>query len=101
MTSLLRLCVYVILALLAFAANSVLCRLALNNGLIDPAQFTTWRLFSGAVTLVLLSAIQCLKHRHTGLKTIWLEGSWLSAIALFIYALGFSYAYVKIGRAHV
>ncbi|MGO2234440.1 MAG: DMT family transporter [Marinomonas sp.] len=96
MTSLLRLCVYVILALLAFAANSVLCRLALNNGLIDPAQFTTWRLFSGAVTLVLLSAIHCLKHRHSGLKTIWLEGSWLSAFALFIYALGFSYAYVTL-----
>tara|TARA_R110001606_G_scaffold92381_1_gene205548 strand:- start:162 stop:1055 length:894 start_codon:yes stop_codon:yes gene_type:complete len=96
MTSLLRLCVFVILALLAFAANSVLCRLALNDGLIDPAQFTTWRLLSGTVTLVLLSAFQCLKHQHNDLKIAWLEGSWLSAFALFIYALGFSYAYVTL-----
>ncbi|SHG46725.1 EamA-like transporter family protein [Marinomonas polaris DSM 16579] len=96
MTSLLRLCVFVILALLAFAANSVLCRLALNDGLIDPAQFTTWRLLSGAATLVLLSAFQSLKHQHNDLKIAWLEGSWLSAFALFIYALGFSYAYVTL-----
>ena len=96
MTSLLRLCVFVILALLAFAANSVLCRLALNDGLIDPAQFTTWRLLSGAATLVLLSAFQCIKHQHNDLKIAWLEGSWLSAFALFIYALGFSYAYVTL-----
>jgi drug/metabolite transporter (DMT)-like permease len=84
------------LALLAFAANSVLCRLALNDGLIDPAQFTTWRLLSGAVTLVLLSTIQCIKHQRNDLKMAWLEGSWLSALALFIYALGFSYAYVTL-----
>ncbi|MBU2240313.1 MAG: DMT family transporter [Gammaproteobacteria bacterium] len=96
MTSLLRLCVFVILALLAFAANSVLCRLALNEGLIDPAQFTTWRLLSGAATLVLLSAFQCLNNQRNDLKIAWLEGSWLSAFALFIYALGFSYAYVTL-----
>ncbi|RNF51069.1 DMT family transporter [Marinomonas hwangdonensis] len=96
MTSLLRLCVLVILALLAFAANSVLCRLALNGGLIDPAQFTSWRLLSGAVTLVLICVFQCLKKQRNDLKIVWLEGSWLSALALFIYALGFSYAYVTL-----
>ncbi|NLQ17871.1 DMT family transporter [Marinomonas sp. M1K-6] len=96
MTSLLRLCVFVSLALLAFAANSVLCRLALNGGLIDPAQFTSWRLLSGAVTLVLLCAFQFLKQQRRDVNTAWLEGSWLSAFALFIYALGFSYAYVTL-----
>ncbi|WP_137169991.1 DMT family transporter [Marinomonas sp. FW-1] len=96
MTSLLRLCVFVLLALLAFAANSVLCRLALNDGLINPAQFTTWRLLSGAASLVLLCLFQSLKHQQNDLKATWLEGSWLSAFALFIYALGFSYAYVTL-----
>jgi len=96
MTSLLRLCVFVILALLAFAANSVLCRLALNDGLIDPAQFTTWRLLSGAATLVFLCVFQSLKQQQIDLKATWLEGSWLSAFALFVYALGFSYAYVTL-----
>ncbi|MGB0784053.1 MAG: DMT family transporter [Marinomonas sp.] len=96
MTSLLRLCVYVMFALLAFAANSVLCRLALNDGLIDPAQFTTWRLLSGAVTLVFLCTCQFVKHQRNDLKATWREGSWLSAFALFVYALGFSYAYVTL-----
>ena len=96
MTSLLRLCVLVILALLAFAANSVLCRLALNGGLIDPTQFTAWRLLSGAVTLVLLCVLSSLTKPCGDLKTAWLEGSWSSALALFIYALGFSYAYVTL-----
>jgi len=70
MTSLLRLCVLVILALLAFAANSVLCRLALNGGLIDPAQFTSWRLLSGAVTLVLLCVFQGFKHQRNDVKIV-------------------------------
>ncbi|BDX02504.1 membrane protein [Marinomonas pontica] len=96
MTSLLRLCVYVMFALLAFAANSVLCRLALNDGLIDSAQFTTWRLLSGAVTLVFLCACQSVKLQRNDLKATWREGSWLSAVALFVYALGFSYAYVTL-----
>ncbi|MFQ3185656.1 DMT family transporter [Marinomonas primoryensis] len=96
MTSLLRLCVFVILALLAFAANSVLCRLALADGLIDPASFTMWRLLSGAATLALLCFFQFFKTKNTSIKMIWLEGSWLSALSLFIYAMGFSYAYVTL-----
>ena len=96
MTSSLRLCVLITIALLAFAANSVLCRVALDGGLIDPANFTLWRLASGAVTLVLLCLFQTLKKGNGSLKTVWLEGSWLSAISLFIYAIGFSYAYVTL-----
>ena len=96
MTSSLRLCVLITIALLAFAANSVLCRVALDGGLIDPANFTLWRLASGAATLVLLCLFKSFKQRDISLKTVWLEGSWLSAISLFIYAIGFSYAYVTL-----
>lgn len=96
MTNLLRLYVLIALSLLAFAANSVLCRLALDGGLIEPANFTMWRLVSGAVTLALLCVLQSMKQKNTSLKKIWLEGSWLSALSLFVYAIGFSYAYVTL-----
>lgn len=96
MTSLLRLYFFIFLALLAFAANSVLCRLALAGELINPASFTMWRLLSGAATLALLCFLQGVKSNNTAPKRIWSEGSWLSALALFIYALGFSYAYVTL-----
>ncbi|WP_371195594.1 DMT family transporter [Glaciecola sp. SC05] len=86
---------YLILALVAFAANSVLCRLALASGEIDPSGFTIVRLVSGAVTLVLILLI---REKHEGRSAIKLlaKGSWLGAFALFIYALGFSYAYVQL-----
>ena len=96
MTSLLRLYFIIFLSLFAFAANSVLCRLALADGLIDPANFTMWRLLSGAATLALLCVFQFLKVKNTTIKMVWLEGSWLSALSLFIYAMGFSYAYVTL-----
>ncbi|MBR7889223.1 DMT family transporter [Marinomonas sp. A79] len=96
MTGSLRLPFFIALALLAFAANSVLCRLALAGGLIDPASFTLWRLLSGAVTLALLCLLQSFKTKPQSLSSIWREGSWLSALALFVYALGFSYAYVTL-----
>ncbi|ETI61946.1 DMT family transporter [Marinomonas profundimaris] len=96
MTSLLRLYVFILLALFAFAANSVLCRLALADGLIDPADFTIWRLLSGAVTLALLCLLNGWKGKDLSMKVIWQEGSWLSAMSLFVYALGFSYAYVTL-----
>lgn len=96
MTSLLRLYVFILLALFAFAANSVLCRLALADGLIDPADFTIWRLLSGAVTLALLCLLNGWKGKDRSVKVIWREGSWLSAVSLFVYALGFSYAYVTL-----
>lgn len=96
MTSLLRLYFIIFLSLFAFAANSVLCRLALADGLIDPANFTMWRLLSGAATLALLCVFQLLKVKNTTIKMVWLEGSWQSALSLFIYAMGFSYAYVTL-----
>ena len=76
------------LALLAFAANSILCRLALRSGSIDPASFTTVRLASGALALILV----------VGLRHNWqrpqLERRGLNAAMLFVYAAAFSFAYV-------
>lgn len=73
-------------ALLAFAANSVLCRMALRLPHIDPASFMSIRLLSGAATMWLLV------QRRAGRRT--LGGNWLSAAALVIYAITFTFAYV-------
>ncbi len=80
-----------LLAMLAFAANSILCRIALERTAIDPAIFTAIRLVSGAVMLLIVVALRDGARR--------LEGSWLSAFALFIYAAGFSFAYVSLPTA--
>ncbi|BFM47932.1 DMT family transporter [Marinomonas sp. THO17] len=100
MTSLLRLYVGISLALIAFAANSVLNRLALADDLIDPGSFTLWRLSSGAVTLLFLCWLKSLANSQEDtfiqLKKGMTEGNWLSALALFAYAVSFSYAYVSL-----
>lgn len=74
-------------ALLCFAANSVLCRMALRSAHIDPASFTGIRLASGAVTLWLLVQLGRRRLQTPG-------GSWWSALALLVYAVPFSFAYV-------
>lgn len=73
-------------AMVAFAGNSLLCRLALQHTAIDAASFTTLRLISGAALLWLVT-----KLRRTGPRRS--AGSWLAAVALFVYAAGFSFAY--------
>jgi drug/metabolite transporter (DMT)-like permease len=80
-----------LIAMLAFAANSLLCRMALRNTGIDPASFTAVRLLSGALVLWLIV------RRRNGDQAM--TGSWLSALALFTYAAGFSYAYVNLSAA--
>lgn len=75
------------LAMLAFAANSVLCRLALRDGDIDPASFTLIRILSGALVLWII-----VRARAGG--DAWSRGDWYSAAALSGYAAAFSYAYV-------
>lgn len=75
-------------AMLAFAGNSLLCRLALLHTSIDPASFTTVRIASGALVLSLL--VWAREKRAT------VAGSWLSAFALFAYAAAFSFAYVSL-----
>ena len=76
------------LAMFAFACNSLLCRVALQHADIDAASFTTVRLTSGAITLWLIVGMR--RGTQTG------RGSWRSAFALFVYAAGFSFAYVSL-----
>lgn len=83
-----RLILLTTLAMLAFASNSLLCRVALSMTQIDAASFTSLRLVSGAVMLALLFFGQ---RGGQGLA-----GSWRSALALFAYAAGFSFAYVEL-----
>ena len=80
-----------LLAMIAFAGNSLLCRLALQRTGIDPASFTGIRLLSGALTLGLIVRLRS-GPRMSG-------GSWLSALALFAYAAGFSFAYLSLTAA--
>ena len=77
-------------AMLAFAANSLLCRLALQQGRIDPASFGAIRLFSGALMLMLVMRIQA-GRQPSSQKT---GGDWPAAIMLFLYVAGFSFAYL-------
>ncbi len=79
------------LAMIAFAGNSLLCRLALKHTGIDAASFTALRLVSGALTLWLVARMR--RGIPAG------KGSWLSAFALFAYAAGFSFAYVSLPAA--
>ena len=80
-----------LLAMIAFAANSVLCRIALKHTTIDAASFTTIRLMSGAVMLWLVVSLR--GGARSG------AGNWPSALALFVYAAGFSFAYVSLPTA--
>ncbi len=88
-----QLFVFTSIALLAFAANSLLCRMALVEGAIAPLPFTLIRIISGALLLALLirPSINEIKRMPDirGNKI-----SWLSAISLSIYAFAFSWAYV-------
>jgi drug/metabolite transporter (DMT)-like permease len=100
-----------LLAMIAFASNSLLCRAALKESSIDPATFTFLRIFSGAVALWLIMSVRkrmiverttsplvetgsssSLVARHVLFRC----GNWISAAALFVYAAGFSFAYVSL-----
>lgn len=83
-----RVLLLTLLAMIAFAGNSLLCRLALKQTGMDPASFTSIRLLSGALVLYLLVNARY-RDRQGG-------GSWGSAAALFAYAAGFSFAYVSL-----
>ncbi|MEL6365754.1 MAG: DMT family transporter [Pseudomonadota bacterium] len=77
------------LAMVAFAANSILCRLALGAGLIDPASFTAIRILSGAAMLAILLVVR-------DRRFVWRTPDLGGATALFIYMAGFSFAYVTL-----
>jgi drug/metabolite transporter (DMT)-like permease len=77
-------------AMLAFAGNSILCRVALRDTAIDPGSFTTLRIVAGALTLWLIVRMRSQASPPAG------AGNWSSAVALFVYAAAFSYAYVSL-----
>lgn len=76
-------------SVLAFAANSIFCRLALVNGDVDPGSFTAIRLASGGLFLLCLIRLRR-PPRPLG-------GSWKGGLSLFLYAYLFSIAYVQLG----
>jgi len=78
------------LAMIAFASNSLLCRLALRETRIDPASFTSIRILSGALVLWLVVGLR------PGGVPVTRAGSWRSALALFTYAAAFSFAYTSL-----
>jgi drug/metabolite transporter (DMT)-like permease len=100
-----------LLAMIAFASNSLLCRAALKETSVDPASFTFLRIFSGAVALWLIMSVRkkMIVERttsplvETGSSSSLIAshvllrcGNWISAAALFVYAAGFSFAYVSL-----
>lgn len=78
-----------VLAMLAFAANALLCRMALAQPSIDAASFTSVRLLSGALTLWLILRWQ--QPRRSAVP-----GDWTAAAMLFLYAITFSFAYLSL-----
>ena len=86
-----RLFILTSLTMLAFAGNSLLCRLALKQTRIDAASFTSIRLISGALVLGWLVLRQ--RRRPLG------AGNWPSALALFVYAASLSFAYGQLEAA--
>ncbi len=83
-----RVFILTLVAMTAFAGNSLLCRLALKQTSIDAASFTFIRIISGAVALWLIVSMRKGTQRKAG--------SWLSALALFVYAAAFSFAYISL-----
>lgn len=94
-----KLFTYVSFALLAFAGNSVLCRLALGYGLIDASSFTSVRLLSGVLTLIVISLVLHKGNVSAVLTQLKKQNSaktWLASFMLFVYAATFSYAYISL-----
>lgn len=87
---LLRIVALTTLTMIAFAGNSILCRIALAQTSIDAASFTTIRLISGAGALWLIVQLRGSRAGH---------GNWGSALALFAYAAAFSFAYSSLTAA--
>jgi drug/metabolite transporter (DMT)-like permease len=106
-----RIFILTLLAMIAFASNSLLCRAALKQNHIDAASFTFVRIFSGAVALWVLVSV---RRKESAVKApgdsngsvfastpssqrqLIRAGSWTSALALFVYAAAFSFAYLAL-----
>jgi drug/metabolite transporter (DMT)-like permease len=86
-----RIFVLTVITMIAFAGNTLFCRMALRLTAIDAASFTSIRLVSGAITLWLI--VFMFRGHKVG------KGSWRSAAALFAYAILYSYAYITLEAA--
>src|SRR5947208_11360325 len=97
--------------MIAFASNSLLCRAALKESSIDPATFTFVRVFSGTLALWLIMSVRTMLIVNTTAtpqfdgfsssspvtrRSLLQHGNWISAVALFAYAAGFSFAYTSL-----
>ncbi len=85
-----RTALFTVLALLAFAGNSILCRLALGENAIDAASFTWIRLLSGILVLIVILKIV------SPVDAAASKGSWTASFMLFLYAICFSFAYISL-----
>jgi drug/metabolite transporter (DMT)-like permease len=92
-----RIILLTVFALFAFASNSLLCRVALGHGAIDPAAFTGIRITSGALVLWLLASLE--RSRHPRTVAVPSRAGWRSGFLLFAYAICFSLAYVTLTAA--
>ena len=81
--------ILIAITLSAFAGNSVLCRMALGGELIDPTSFATLRIIGGVVMLFIFTRFLPQRENVP-------SGQWRSAIALYIYAVCFAFAYVSL-----
>jgi len=86
-----RIALFTVVAMIAFAGNSLLCRLALRGARIDAASFTLVRVASAALVLWII-----LLARGAPGDDTRRAGSWVSAFALIVYAAAFSFAYVRL-----
>ncbi|WP_139302527.1 DMT family transporter [Thalassotalea sp. PP2-459] len=89
--SLLSLVSLTLLTLIAFAGNSVLCRLAVKEGYIDPASYTNIRLVAGVFALWLIFLFT-----HKPAKLTVNKNNWLGGISLYLYAITLSYGYLTV-----
>ena len=80
----------ILISLLFLGLNSIFCKLALSNNYIDAFSFTFFRLFFGAITLLLIYFYKSKKI------SILLKSNWLSSFMLFLYAICFSYSFLDI-----
>ncbi len=85
-----KLILAIFITLLFFASNSLLARAALFHSNIDAYSFTFFRLFSGAIVLLILLYF---KEKELALHV---KKNWLSSFMLFLYAISFSYSYINL-----
>ena len=83
-----KLFILVLLTMIAFAANSILTRLAISNNQLGPASFSFIRLISGSIVLIMIVILR------SGLPSIWgTRPNWVSILGLSLYMVGFHFAY--------